>query len=59
MLLIKITQHLREDESEVYSPSVQLNFSKYPIASYALMSVSFGCAPKNADHLMELGGKRN
>jgi zinc protease len=53
VLQIKITQHLREDESEVYSPSVQVGFSKYPAATYAF-TVNFGCAPKNADHLVDL-----
>ncbi len=51
VLAIKITQHLREDESEVYSPSVQVSYHKYPDARYAF-TVSFGCAPVNADHLM-------
>jgi zinc protease len=53
VLQIKITQHLREDESEVYSPSVRLEYNKYPSASYSF-TFSFGCAPKNADHLMDL-----
>lgn len=52
VLLIKITQHLREDEGKVYSPSVQIGFSKFPAATYAL-TVVFGCAPRNADHLMD------
>jgi len=51
VMAIKITQHLREDESEVYSPNVQVNYHKYPDARYAF-TVSFGCAPVNADHLM-------
>ncbi len=51
VLAIKITQHLREDESEVYSPSVQVVYNKYPQNRYAF-TVSFGCAPANADHLM-------
>ncbi len=52
ILEIKITQHLREDESEVYSPSIQVNYSKYPHSRYSF-TISFGCAPKNADHLMK------
>jgi zinc protease len=52
ILSIKITQHLREDESEVYSPSVQVSFNKYPKQRYSF-TVAFGCAPANADHLME------
>ncbi len=51
VLAIKITQHLREDESEVYSPNVEVAYHKYPTARYAF-TVSFGCAPKNSDHLM-------
>ena len=53
ILQIKITQHLRENESEVYSPSVQVSYNKYPRSSYAF-TVSFGCAPTNANHLIEL-----
>ncbi len=51
VLSIKITQHLREDESQVYAPNVQVASHKYPTARYAF-TVSFGCAPANADHLM-------
>ncbi len=51
VLEIKTTQHLREDESEVYSPSIQVSYNKYPRARYTF-TVSFGCAPANADHLM-------
>ena len=51
VLAIKITQHLREDESEVYSPNVQVSYRKYPTARYSF-TVSFGCAPANAEHLM-------
>jgi zinc protease len=52
VLEIKITQHLREDESEVYSPSVQVSYSKYPRARFSF-TIAFGCAPANADHLMK------
>ncbi len=50
VLQIKLLQHLREEESEVYSPSVQTAFNKYPENRYAVI-VAFGCAPKNVDHL--------
>jgi zinc protease len=50
VLQIKLLQHLREEESEVYSPSVQTIYNKYPQNRYALV-VAFGCAPKNVDHL--------
>jgi zinc protease len=53
VLQIKILQHLREDESEVYSPSVQVVNNKYPQGRYAFF-VAFGCAPKNVDHLIEM-----
>ena len=52
VLEIKTTQHLREDESEVYSPNIQVAYSKYPHPRYSF-TVSFGCAPANADHLMK------
>ncbi|MDB5086393.1 MAG: hypothetical protein JWR09_387, partial [Mucilaginibacter sp.] len=53
ILQIKVLQHLREEESEVYSPSVQTLYNKYPKNRYAF-TVSFGCAPKNTDHLIDL-----
>lgn len=52
VLQIKVLQHLREAEGEVYAPQVQTSFAKYPKSRFALV-VSFGCAPKNADHLIE------
>lgn len=52
VLQIKVLQHLREAEGEVYAPQVQTSFSKYPKSRFAVI-VSFGCAPKNADHLIE------
>jgi zinc protease len=53
ILQIKVLQHLREDESEVYNPSVQTSYSEYPQSRYAV-SVFFGCAPKNVDHLIDM-----
>ena len=50
ILQIKLLQHLREDEGEVYSPQVQTVYNKLPKNRYALI-VTFGCAPRNADHL--------
>jgi zinc protease len=52
-LQIKLLQHLREAESEVYSPSVQTTYNKYPKTRFAVI-ISFGCAPKNADHLINM-----
>jgi zinc protease len=50
ILQIKLLQHLREDEGEVYSPQVQTIYNKFPKNRYALV-VTFGCAPRNADLL--------
>lgn len=52
ILQIKVLQRLRETEGEVYSPSVQSSFTKLPKNRYGII-VSFGCAPQNADHLIE------
>ncbi len=52
ILQIKVIEHLREDESEVYGVGVQVNNSKYPKARYTF-SISFGCAPANVDHLID------
>lgn len=56
VLQIKILQRLRETEGEAYSPSVQTTFTKYPKSRYGLI-ISFGCAPKNADHLIDAVAK--
>lgn len=53
ILQVKIVQHLREQESEVYSPAVQSAYHKLPESRYAYM-VNFSCAPKNVDHLVGL-----
>ncbi|MDB5116544.1 MAG: hypothetical protein JWQ79_2036 [Mucilaginibacter sp.] len=53
ILQIKLLQQLRESESEVYSPNVQAIYNKYPLNRYALI-ISFGCAPKNAGHLVDM-----
>lgn len=50
-LQIRMIQRLREEESGVYSPQVQISASKYPHPVYVL-SISFGCAPANADKLV-------
>jgi len=51
ILQIKVLQHLREDEGEVYSPQVQVAYYKYPKNHY-VFTVAFGCAPANVDHLI-------
>jgi zinc protease len=50
-LEIRLLERLREDESEVYTPSVSASTSKYPQARYVL-GVAFGCGPQNADKLV-------
>jgi len=53
ILQIKVLQRLREAEGEVYSPQVQISYNKYPRNRFAIV-IQFGCAPKNADHLVSL-----
>jgi zinc protease len=56
ILQVKILEHLREGEGEVYSPTVQTSYAKNPKNRYAII-VNFGCDPKNADHLIAGVGK--
>jgi len=51
ILQIKVLQHLREEEGEVYSPGVRVSYNKNPRSRYAFV-VSFGCAPANVDGLI-------
>jgi zinc protease len=51
VLQIKLLEHLREQAGEVYSPSVQTSYNKYPHNRFAVI-ISFGCAPENVDHLI-------
>ncbi len=53
ILQIKMLQQLREQESEVYSPSVQTVYNKYPANRYGFI-IAFGCAPANVEHLVGL-----
>ncbi|MBS1605957.1 MAG: insulinase family protein, partial [Bacteroidetes bacterium] len=53
ILQIKMLQQLREAEGEVYSPTVQTIFNKYPRNRYGIV-VAFGCAPANVEHLVGL-----
>ena len=48
---IKILERLREKESGVYSPSVELSVQKYPSAHY-YFNISFNCAKANVDKLI-------
>lgn len=51
ILQFRVLERLREAEGEVYSPSVQTSYNKNPKQRYAI-TVSFGCAPGNVDHLI-------
>ncbi|ANI90725.1 hypothetical protein A9P82_10085 [Arachidicoccus ginsenosidimutans] len=53
VLELKLLRDIREKEAEVYSPSVKTNEAKEPEQRYSL-AVSFGCAPKNVDHLVAM-----
>jgi zinc protease len=46
-------ENLREKQGEVYSPSLQSIVRKEPVNRFAYM-ISFGCLPKNVDHLISL-----
>ncbi len=50
-LEIKILERLREKESGVYSPSVQLSIQKEPYQHYYII-ISFNCAKANVDKLI-------
>jgi zinc protease len=52
LLSYRLTERLRENEGGVYSPAVSVEYTKKPRAKYAL-TISFGCAPKNADQLIQ------
>lgn len=50
---MKLLEVLRETEGQVYAPSIQVSFNKYPKSRYAF-TVNLGCAPANVDHLAQL-----
>jgi len=56
ILQIRVLEKLREEESEVYSPQVQTSYNKNPRNRFAII-ISFGCAPENADHLVQITEK--
>jgi zinc protease len=51
VLQLRLTERLREAEGGVYSPSVNLSYTKYPTATFTY-TVAFDCAPANADKLV-------
>ncbi|WP_316778587.1 M16 family metallopeptidase [Pedobacter antarcticus] len=50
-LEIRLLERLREQESGVYSPSVQIRTNKIPQSRFSL-TISFGCAPANVEKLI-------
>ncbi|NQX39080.1 zinc protease [Pedobacter steynii] len=50
-LQIRLNERLREEESGVYTPKIQIGVTKYPKSSFNLV-ISFGCAPENVDRLI-------
>lgn len=51
VLDIKIIERLREKESGVYSPRVNLSYNNEPKDNYSIR-ISFSCAPANVDKLI-------
>ncbi|GGH09458.1 M16 family metallopeptidase [Mucilaginibacter phyllosphaerae] len=51
VLQIRLIERLREQESGVYSPGVNVRYNKIPSARY-VFSISFGCAPANVEKLI-------
>jgi len=51
VLLIRLTERLREQESEVYSPQVSAGASKLG-GEYFNFEIGFGCAPQNVNKLI-------
>jgi zinc protease len=53
ILNIKLTEKLREEEGNVYSPYVNGSAGKYPTPRYQFR-IGFGCAPKNVEKLISI-----
>jgi zinc protease len=51
VVTFKMLERLRETEGGVYTPSVRVNYIKYPESRYAFL-ISFGCAPANREKLI-------
>ncbi|MBN9383166.1 MAG: insulinase family protein [Chitinophagaceae bacterium] len=51
ILQIRMTARLREQESGVYTPNVDLNTVKLPLGRFH-MTISFACTPDNVDRLI-------
>jgi len=52
VLEIRLLERLREEEGGVYSPSIQMDYSKLPDARYTL-TVAFSCSVTNAEKLAQ------
>jgi zinc protease len=53
VLQIRLIRTLREEEGQTYSPSVHLEYAKYPRNRFSV-TINFGCAPANVDRLTKL-----
>jgi len=51
VITFRMLERLRETEGGVYTPSVRVNYSKYPQSRYVFL-ISFGCAPANREKLI-------
>ncbi|WP_121811369.1 M16 family metallopeptidase [Mucilaginibacter kameinonensis] len=51
VLEIRLLERLREEESGVYTPGVEVNVSKLPQTRYSVL-VRFGCAPENVEKMI-------
>lgn len=51
VLLLRLTERLRENEGGVYSPGVNAVYTKNPVGTYTI-TVSFSCAPANVEKLV-------
>ena len=51
-LQIELLETIREKMSGVYSPMLQVDFNKYPKATYAMM-IMFSCSPDNTGKLAD------
>lgn len=51
LLTFRMVERLREAEGGAYAPSVDWSRERFPQSRYS-MTVSFGCAPSNADKLI-------
>ncbi|WP_428328161.1 M16 family metallopeptidase [Mucilaginibacter sp.] len=51
ILQIKLTERLREKESQTYAPGIRANYRKIPNSRYSF-TISFECAPANVDKLI-------